>query len=172
MPKLNKDNKLLSPVRLECVLQDYPLLLDDTSRVDHLKMERWIIFNPIKELETNNVVYSFKHGAKLYNKKNVKCLKCIGCKVEDNVNIYISPFTTISYSDYKKHFSNRICLKENSTIQLYGNIYINELYLNGKLSIKAKEGFTINVNRLIIKNKRNIEINSNRSIEIDNLEFC
>lgn len=135
-------------------------------------MERWLIFNPVKELEKNNRLYSFWYGAKLFNNKFIKCLQYLGCSVDENVDIYISPSTAINCLDYKKHFSKNISIINNSSLQLYGNIYVRKLYLKGKLTIIAKEGVKVKFGAIIINNNRNVELNCNKDMQFNNFEFC
>lgn len=152
-----------SSTRLECMMQDYPQLLTENERVGFTMFERWFCYSTCKNNLNDGTdrvkkglipETSFSCEQDIYL-TNIKILKDILNKLEiiredeiqqEKVNVHgvnisfgpklvIFPNFAVTISELKELIKGKINFTNNSVLLLKGGNKLNNLHLNGFLSI-------------------------------------
>lgn len=189
-PKYKDDAKTIfkKPTRLECMMQDFPTVLEGESakQVGFTSISADLCFSPVKNATPDGVNLQAKGThpgsaasgeADQYNAL-VKILKSIGCKVESAAAttfagiavvpgpaIVIKPSTACCPGEYTKVFPNpaNIKISERSTLVLRGDVVVESLDLDGCLIVDADPNQSITIKDKIVKNagwSKKVEENS------------
>lgn len=174
--KAGTDNNVFNkPTRLECMMQDYPKLLDNEARVSFTQFERWTAFSAVKNAladgaakqKTNNAPETASTGeADVYNFFRVVLRQAgvdvgqdstatfSGVTVPMGSRIVCAPRLGVTQSQLRSKFSKAVKVSENSTLVLDGqDITVESLNLNGALDIRAVAGAKVVIRNLNINNK-------------------
>ena len=178
-PKYTNDsrNEFKAPTRLECMMEDYPKLLDNDDKVGFASFDRWISFSPCKNNLAEARVKSssgldawgaFTAEVDFYN-QNANILSQLGINVEPATDvvmsgvsakmtamIWLSPGFVAPLSKLPSHFptpqqvniSRRSCLIINGA-----QVKINQLNLDGALVISTCHGAEVIIKSLTVKNE-------------------
>lgn len=167
-----------SPARLECMMQDLPLLLNATKhKVGYTEMERFLCFSAVK----NNLqdalskfhLTGYPESASscesdIYS-TNRRLLAMAGCDVrttglpirrfahlpfEDGAKIVLAPRFGTSVAEIRTRFPtpNLVRISDRSALVLEGDVYIQQLELDGMLVIKAAPGARVFIKNLTVRN--------------------
>ena len=152
------------PTRLECMMQDYPKLLDASAKVGFTTMERWVCFSAVKnnlvdaakKLAASGSAESAASGEEHHYRFYRKILQKAGANVADNAKICMMPNLGVTMEQLMKRVKtgnvDKINIESNSTLILNGDISIESLNLNGTLIIDAKDKAKVLVKDLNVKN--------------------
>jgi len=168
-----------SPTRLECMMQDFPLLLPPDAKVGFTTLPRAICFSPVK----NNVIDAAKkqelrlpiecaasaeHDA--YS-LNGMLLRMAGATVEEatvggskyaGIDLHFPPLVTLLPSfgtcltEVKRHIKPgaEVFVSARSALVLEGDVDIQgKLHVDGALEVRAAPGTTIIIKNLKVENK-------------------
>mmetsp|Transcript_39347 Transcript_39347/g.47684 ORF Transcript_39347/g.47684 Transcript_39347/m.47684 type:complete len:755 (+) Transcript_39347:160-2424(+) len=172
----NKERtKFKAPTRLECMMQDYPKGLPESSKVGFTTLEVWAAYTPVKnspaEARAKMAVGAPTHSATsgefdIY-RANGRILKSIGAQLGDpevatfnglalelGPRIVWSPSFGVARSTIaEKVKGENVVISSKSVLLLDGpNIVVHGLNLDGALLIKACPGANVTINNLNIKN--------------------
>eukprot|EP00947_MAST-08B_sp_MAST-8B-sp1_P000653 g653.t1 len=181
-PKYADAEKTLftKPTRLECMMQDYPKLLDATAKVGFVQLERWVSFSAVK----NNVVDAAKKQAKTGIAEsassgeadiyalNRRVLASFGVQVAEtpegaagsttyagiatktgaHVVLHPSFGTTVKELEGRFPKPAEVKISDGSTLVVEGDVTIESLDLDGALTIRAPPGAKGVVRNLTVKN--------------------
>lgn len=169
------------PTRLECMMQDYPKLLESGSKVGFTQLERWISFSAVK----NNVVDAAKKAQSTgfpesassgesdiyYFNRRVAVSAGVhiqpdgvaqdfaGIPVQMGARLVFSPFFGLSIKDIQSRFKteekkNNINISNQSTLVIdgQGQVTFENLDLDGALVIKTVAGANVHVKKLRVHN--------------------
>ena len=177
-PKLKPDGvTFASPVRLECMMQDVPLLYpagqgQKAPRVGFTELDRFLIFSPVKNnlkdalAKLNQTGYpesASSAESDLYG-TNRRLLAMAGCNIrttglptrrfaglpfEDGARVVLSPSFGVTVAEIRARFPfpDLVYVSERSTLVLDGHVEIHHLHLDGALVVRAAPGA-----RVVIKN--------------------
>jgi len=173
-------NTFKSPTRLECMMQDFPLLYSETysSKVGFTQVPTSLSFSPVKntisegvKLQEKNVAPAVAASAEAdQHTATRQILRTLGCLVEDHSEtefqgikvipgpkIILYPSFVCSFHDYKETFINptKVVISANSTLIVKGeNIKIDSLALDGTLIIEIESGVeNVVIQGLVVNNK-------------------
>ncbi|GAB5367821.1 hypothetical protein AAMO2058_001264500 [Amorphochlora amoebiformis] len=152
--------KFKKPVRLECMMQDYPLLLSRDSRVGFTELERWSCFAAVKNNPVDAATQYEKTGfaesastaeASLYI-MNLKKLKRLGAHVAESK---LEKFNGVSTSvGPKVVFSPSFATTyEELGRKLNNPSKVKSLDLDGALHVKAVPGAHVVIDGLKVVNQ-------------------
>eukprot|EP00468_Gymnochlora_sp_CCMP2014_P009065 CAMPEP_0167763760 /NCGR_PEP_ID=MMETSP0110_2-20121227/13587_1 /TAXON_ID=629695 /ORGANISM="Gymnochlora sp., Strain CCMP2014" /LENGTH=611 /DNA_ID=CAMNT_0007650951 /DNA_START=239 /DNA_END=2074 /DNA_ORIENTATION=+ len=178
-PKFKDDARVTfkKPTRLECMMQDYPLLLERDARVGFTQLERWACFASAKNNAADAASQFEKTGfaesastaeAAIYDMFAQK-LRRHGANVEEGEKvsfngvptligpkIILAPSFSTSYDELCRKFvtPEKVSISKSSTLYLDGrDIEVKSLDLDGTLSVKAVPGAHVVIDGLKIENK-------------------
>jgi len=175
-PKYNADKQSFKkPTRLECLMQDFPKLLNEDARVGFCQFQRWTSFSAVK-----NTIVDGADKQKQGNAAEVaatgetdmytwpyKILKQAGVDIADPISIsyrnvkvdqppkvVLHPSVGVTQDQVIQHFpgKNQIHIPQGSTLIVEGDVTFHSLNLSGTLIIRAIEGAKVKVEKLNIKN--------------------
>eukprot|EP00004_Rigifila_ramosa_P010991 TRINITY_DN2317_c0_g1_i1.p1 TRINITY_DN2317_c0_g1~~TRINITY_DN2317_c0_g1_i1.p1 ORF type:complete len:628 (+),score=138.33 TRINITY_DN2317_c0_g1_i1:1800-3683(+) len=162
------------PTRLECMLQDFPKLLDASASVGFTLFPRWIAFSAVK----NNLADAAKKAASSlppesastgeceWYAQNSSILRQLGhqCTLADPTQrsfggiplsigplVHIAPSTLASCGEATSRFQN-ISLTARSSLFVEGDVTIRNLTLDGALVVRVGEGSSLVIDGLDISN--------------------
>jgi UDP-sugar pyrophosphorylase len=171
-PKYTDDARTLfkKPTRLECMMQDYPKLLqnEDAKRVGFTTFPSWICYSPCKNniIDAASLVSKGIPAASAWTAEsdqyNYQCqiLRIIGCQIPPGKEetfkgipailgprIIIDASTALFINDFRKVFPypHKVKISKDSTLIVQGNVIIEELDLDGALKINAKNGTRLKI---------------------------
>ena len=156
------------PTRLECMMQDYPKVLDGESskKVGFTQFPAWVCYSPCKNntIDAAASVAKGVPGASAWTAESdqyacaAEMLRTIGCKVEKYAHedfvsfnkipaapgprIVIDPSTAIFLSEMREVFPkpSEVVISKNSTLTLTGKCTVEYLELNGAARFIASNG--------------------------------
>jgi UDP-sugar pyrophosphorylase len=164
-PKYADESRIAfkKPTRLECMMQDYPKLLESGAKVGFTLAPAWFCYSPCKNNSTDAAA-SVKSGVPAsaaitaesdqYN-IHAEYLRRLGCNVgygymhsflglsaSLSPRIIFDPSFAIFPSDVqtKFPFPNKVFISGESTLIVVGDVVINSLRLDGSLKLVAEPG--------------------------------
>lgn len=183
-PKYKDDSRtaFATPTRLECMMQDFPKLLETKDNVGVTELDRWFCFSTVKnsistamtkakanvalECAMSGEADHYASAVKLLSlaAKRNNCTVSIGKGIPrtfDHITydmgprVLIKPSWAISLLQIQRRMTphSNLTLSSNSTLILDGDIQLNGLDLNGTLLLRARDGGSIKVENLKVKNK-------------------
>lgn len=179
-PKLTAEGAMKTPTRLECMMQDLPLIMDLASKVGYTEMERFLSFSAVKNnlkdalLKFQQTGYPesasscesdlFSSNRKLLAMSGVQ-IHTTGAMVrkvryhnipfEDGAKIVLNPRFGTTVAEIRSRFPSpeSIHISDRSCLVLEGNIIIHSLHLDGYLIVKAIPGARVVIKSLSVKNE-------------------
>jgi len=179
-PKYKKDNpdEFLKPTRLECMMQDFPKLmqkeLGNTVNVGFTMFERWFTFSPAKNsLESGqtanppDTASSAESDKYIQNQRKLRhvgmdvpvtehaddFLKIAGIPVTPGPRIVICPAFSITQEELQAKIQGGSVTKRSSLVLEGENLKINNLNLDGALVIRTGKDCDVTVQDLTVQNK-------------------
>jgi UDP-sugar pyrophosphorylase len=170
-PKYKDETKqaFKKPTRLECMMQDYPKELDGNAKVGFTQFPVWVCYSPCKNNSTD-AAESIKKGVPAGSawtaesdqyRAQAELLKLLGCNIDTSSEpvefqgipavpgprIIIDGTTAVFYSEMKNIFPNpsAVNISANSTLVVNGDVVIQELELDGALTLDAAKGSKLQV---------------------------
>ena len=167
----------LSPVRLECMMQDYPkLLVNHSSPVGFVSLPRWLCFsavknsdeNAIKQFKTTGYPESFFSGEEDIYKFYRRVLREKGIQIgsEEYDLAFTQPLGTprfplvaltsragLTTADIKNRFNGDIHISDKSVVLLDGDVTLDNVTVDGALVVRACKGAKVVVRNCTIENK-------------------
>jgi len=164
------------PTRLECMMQDYPKLLDKTARVSFTQFDRWTAFSPVKnnladaaaKQKNGNAPESASSGeADVYEWARIIMRQAgipippgeekdyAGVRVREGPHIVFAPAFGVTQDEVlsKLRGKDKIKISPRSTLVIEGeDVVLESLDLDGALVIRASPGAKVVVKNLTIKN--------------------
>eukprot|EP00292_Cryptomonas_paramecium_P003292 CAMPEP_0113679828 /NCGR_PEP_ID=MMETSP0038_2-20120614/10900_1 /TAXON_ID=2898 /ORGANISM="Cryptomonas paramecium" /LENGTH=575 /DNA_ID=CAMNT_0000597981 /DNA_START=164 /DNA_END=1888 /DNA_ORIENTATION=- /assembly_acc=CAM_ASM_000170 len=169
-----------SPTRLECMMQDYPMLLPPTAKVGFTQLDRWVCFSPVK----NNLADAAAKAAKSLPPEcagtaerdalavNNRFLKLAGAdggvaeglaadgtfagvplKLPPLVTLMPSFASTLSETKARIKPDSKVSVTARSALTLQGDVFIDgTLELDGALVVRAGRGSRVVVKKLKVVN--------------------
>lgn len=177
-PKYSDSSKTVfkKPTRLECMMQDYPKLLDAKSKVGFTQLDRWISFSAVK----NNLVDAIDKV------RTTGFPECASSGEDDFYNLncrllQLNPGTSISSSNFDRVYAginiasparvvlhpsfgltqkeirdkitgSSILISSDSVLVVEGDVHIKNLSLNGALKLSSSNSSSIIVDGLTVHN--------------------
>jgi UDP-sugar pyrophosphorylase len=175
-PKYTDDTRSVfnKPTRLECMMQEYPKLLDSSENVGITCLPKWLAFMPVKaniadsiqQISKIGVAFSASAGeAAMYfiNRSICRAFQTDSCAEIERVFAGISvaygarivflPSFGTTVADIQAKLNGNISISNESSLILEGSgIVINGLQLNGTLIVRALNGSSIVINDLEVDN--------------------
>lgn len=178
-PKYADDAKVVfkKPTRLECMMQDFPKLLDSTLPVGFTQIERWLCFSAVKNNPKDALAKYNKTGfaesastgeadvylaaRKLLNSfgANVDVegpkRECAGVPTVTGARVVLTPRFGLTTGDIRAKFKapQDVRVTQQSSLVLDGSgIVIHKLDVDGALIIRAVDGANVVINSLVVKN--------------------
>jgi UDP-sugar pyrophosphorylase len=173
-PKYDSKGDFQSPVRLECMMQDLPILFPTSARVGFTELERFLCFSAVKNNLKDAVVRFNKTGfpesassaeSDFYASGrrllamagiNIRTTgmgsrKIRGIPFDEGAKIVLSPSFGVTVAELRNRFPSpeKVQISDRSVLHIDGNIEIQKLVLDGALFITAVPGA-----RIVIKNLR------------------
>eukprot|EP01084_Bolivina_argentea_P038722 71612_1 len=168
------------PTRLECMMQDFPLLMErelgSLARIGFTGLEKWLTYSPAK--------YSVQGGmalanaglppstlgsaeADFYNAHAMRLTKASDATLgkQEDVNfggisfklgprIILGPEFALTTSDIRHKINRNVKITSRSTLIVYGaGVILDSLDLDGSLYIYACKGATLTIRGLVINSK-------------------
>jgi UDP-sugar pyrophosphorylase len=178
-PKYKDAEKTIfkKPTRLECMMQDYPKLLESSSIVGATQCERWFCFSAVKnnvadaagkQAQTGFPESGASGEADIYwaNRQVLafagtdvsvdgKIEEFSGIKVKVGAKVVLTPSFAVTQGEVAaKVTGEKVKISNSSSLVLDGaGIVVKSLELDGALSIQACEGASVTVDGLVVKNK-------------------
>lgn len=179
-PKYSDDSKTTfkKPTRLECMMQDFPTVLDSTEsqRVGFTSVAASLCFSPVKNAIEDGVKLQEQHthaGTAATGEADQyaalrKILNSIGCNVEtakaetyNGIKVYPGPAIVIKPDfaccpgefEKKFPFPTAVNISARSTLFIRGSgVVIESLDLDGALILDYKDGEKVRINNLVVQN--------------------
>jgi UDP-sugar pyrophosphorylase len=174
-PKYKDDTKTVfkKPTRLECMMQDFPTVLDDdeSKQVGFTSISAFLCFSPVKNATEEGVGLQ-KDGTAPGTAASGEAdqlaafremMRAAGCQVEDAPEeeyqgikvvpgpaIVLKPSFVTAPAEYKTRFPtpDKVKISARSTLIVKGSgVTIKQLDLDGALVIECAEGKTLTVDR-------------------------
>ena len=166
-----------APVRLECMMQDYPkLLVKHQARVGFVTLPRWLCFsavknndeNAIKQAETTGYPESFFSGEEDIYTFYRRVLRYQGVQVgseEYDTSLTAAmgtprfPLVTLTSPsglttyDISQHFGQNVKISDKSVLSIDGDVNFENFTLDGALVVKACKGAKVTIKNCTIANK-------------------
>ena len=166
-----------SPTRLECMMEDYPLLLRQNDSVGFASFDRWASFSPcknnLKDAAAKSAAGEYAWGAFSaeadFYRYNVNLLRALGVATpaatkralagvseELPALVWLSPAFLGLRSTFPKKLRqpHRVSITARSALVVDGaDIVIDALRLDGALVIEACEGAHVHIRNLTVTNK-------------------
>ena len=162
------------PARLECMMQDYPKVLDPSEKVGFIQVDSWIAFSPCKNATADAVTKKppacplsaetdqFAHCAEILRSFGCDIAKDDEGEVWEGIHsfslkpaIVLSPSVGVSIVGLKDKFPapKFVHVSKNSSLALSGDVTVRSLILDGGLVIKASFGAKVILAECVVKNK-------------------
>ena len=167
-----------SPTRLECMMQDLPLILKPDARVGYIEMERFLCFSAAKNnlqdalskyQETGFPESASSCESDLYSTCR-RLLAMSGCQIrtaalpmrrfaslpfEDGARVVLCPSFGTTVAEIRSRFPSPhlVHISDRSALVLDGDIIVHQLELDGHLVIKAQPGSRITIKCLRVLNE-------------------
>lgn len=178
----------LSPVRLECMMQDYPkLLFGSASPVGFVSLPRWMCFSAVKNSRENGIKQakatgypeSFFSGEEDIYKFYRRVLRQHGVQVGDAAYdealtqavglprfpiVVMTSRSGLVTSDIVSHFGKNVVIRDKSVLLVDGkDVFFQDFVLDGALTVKACDGAKVVIRNCAIQNKswHAVEVNEN-----------
>ena len=171
--------KFKKPTRLECMMQDFPTVLDgdDAKKVGFTSIAADVCFSPVKNATSDGVLLQKKGTAPGVAASGEadqytairKIMASVGCQVEEGKSdefsgiqvisgpeIVFKPNFTVSPSEYKEKFPqpSKIKISGRSSLVISGSgVTIESLDLDGALVIECEDGASGVIKDLVVQNK-------------------
>lgn len=167
-PKYADEQRMVfkKPTRLECMMQDYPKLLDPSAAVAFTMLPAWFCYNPCKNnsadgcaaLRSGIPASSAYTAESEYYFANAELLRVLGAAVPSaeeqsflgiaavpGPRIVFHPTFANSKCDLRRRFvcSDRVEVSPQSSLVLRGDVRVRSLRLAGALEVVAEAGSTI-----------------------------
>lgn len=167
---------IFTPTRLECMMQDFPKLLEPSAKVGFTQMERWMCFSAVK----NNIVDAAKKSkdtgfaesgssgeSDMYyvHRRKLRMIgadidvdgpaeEFAGIKIHNGAHVVLSPSFATTFVELKQKLSgSKISISSRSTVIVDGrHIEIKHLNVDGALVLQADKGAEVAVESLDVKN--------------------
>ena len=161
------------PARLECMMQDYPKVLDPKEKVGFISVASWIAFSPCKNA-TKDAVSKNPPACPLSAEADqyfhcAEMLRTLGCDVQkpseeekwDGItssiispSIVLTPGMGVSFADVKPKFPAPKFVKISSTssLVLNGDITVRSLILDGGLVVNALNNAKVILLECVVEN--------------------
>ena len=169
--------KFKKPTRLECMMQDYPKLLDSSAKVGFTQLERWLSFSAVKN-SLDEAAKKFKETGfaesassgefDMYfiNRKLLALGKSVefvgpvvdsvvaGLPVAGGAKVVLTPSFGVTQKEIASKLSQAaIRITPRSTLVLDGeDIEVRSLDLDGALIVHAAKGSKVVIDKLTAKN--------------------
>lgn len=175
--KPNTDNNIFKkPTRLECMMQDYPKLLDAKALVGFAQFQRWTSFSAVKNAIADGVdkqksgnaaevaatgeadIYAWSH--RVLSEAGVSIAAPTkhtykGIVVDEDAKIVLYPSVGVTQQQIHNKFmgKDKIKISAKSTLVVDGqDIVFKSLNLDGTLLIRAIPGAFVEIDNLTIHN--------------------
>jgi len=167
-----------SATRLECMMQDFPLLLPATAKVGFTQLDRWVCFSPVKNNIADAAAKAAKNlppecaGTAERDALHVNChfLRLAGAdvptvgtegtwagvplKLPPLVTLLPSFATTLAHTKARVAKGARVAVTARSALTLAGDVVIDgTLEVDGALVVRAGPGVRIVIKSLKVKNE-------------------
>jgi UDP-sugar pyrophosphorylase len=185
-----------SPTRLECMMQDYPLLLQENERVGFTMYQNWFCFSTCKNnlkdgterlkkglmaetsfsLEQDIFNTNIKLMSEILNKMEIvkteefprEKVEIFGCEISFGPKVVVFPEFATCLTELKNKLNGKISLTNSSTLILEDGEDIHNLNLNGFIRI---DNSTEIKNDMIIENSKRINYIALEGNEGENYEL-
>ena len=168
--------KFKKPTRLECMMQDYPKLLPQGSKVGFTSAPAWLCFSPCKNnsVDAAKAVKDGIPAGSAYTAESdsyyvfAEILRRLGAKVpvaaeQTMLGIPASPGPRVVFHPSFAMFphevaarfmddASKVTLSSTSTLILKGDVQVEKLTLDGSLSVTAEPGARISVKAGLVSN--------------------
>lgn len=168
--------KFKSSTRLECMMQDFPKELPPQAKVGFTMFDTWSAYSPVKnspaaasqKFREGNHPQSGTTGETDVYAANCRTLRLAGASVEEpaakrtfnGIDVAVeaivvwSPQWALSFRGVSERLPSpgKIKISNRSTLLLDGDIVLEDLTLDGALTIVAKPGCRVRVARLSVRN--------------------
>ena len=149
------------PTRLECMMQEYPKLLDASAKVGFTTMERWVSFSAVKnnlvdaaiKLKKTGAAESAASGENDHYEFFRKLMLKAGAKVASDARICFKPNAGVTIAELEKRFGAGVEISSGSTLVIDGDITLESLKLDGTMILTASPGASVLVRDLEVKNE-------------------
>ena len=153
--------KFKKPTRLECMMQEYPKLLDASAKVGFTTMERWVSFSAVKnnlvdaaiKLKKTGAAESAASGENDHYEFFRKLMLKAGAKVASDARICFKPNAGVTIAELEKRFGAGVEISSGSTLVIDGDITLESLKLDGTMILTASPGASVLVRDLEVKNE-------------------
>jgi len=176
-PKPGLGGDFATPARLECMMQDLPWLLPAGAAVAYTEMDRATCFSPVKNNAHEALVAMRSTGfassaasceSDLYASGR-RLLAMAGCSIrttrlplrhflgvpfEDGARVVLAPRFGLTVAQIRARFATpeRVQISDRSTLVLEGDVFVEQLYLDGALFVSAAPGARIVIKTLRVVN--------------------
>ncbi|KAL7468270.1 hypothetical protein ACHAXS_008490 [Conticribra weissflogii] len=190
-PKYKDAEKTIfkKPTRLECMMQDFPTVLEgtETAKVGFTSLASELCFSPVKNATSDGVALQkggthpgvAATGEADQNAAARRILRSIGCNVEEGFDATFSGINIVSGPDcvlkpsfaactneVKKKFPNPSSVKISwkSSLVLSGDgLIIESLDLDGALIVECEDGASGVIRDLTVKNRGWVKVSDEKS---------
>ena len=170
-PKYSDSTKTTfkKPTRLECMMQDYPKVLTNSSKVGFTSMPSWICFSPCKNNSVDAAALlssgvppgsAFSAESDQYychaeilqrigvNIQHAQPITFLGISAVPGPRVVLHPSFALFPTDIKKCFPNpdKVTITGRSSLIIEGDVEIICLHLDGALKLQASPGTKLIVN--------------------------
>ena len=170
--------EFLAPVRLECMMQDYPkLLIHHSSPVGFVSLPRWLCFSAVKNSDQNAIKQaaasgypeSFFSGEEDIYKFYRRVLREHHVKVGDEsydlsltpaLGVPRFPLVTLTAeaglttSDIAAHFGPNVEITDRSVLLVDGrDVLIDKCLIDGAVIVRACVGARVHIHDCVLKNE-------------------
>ena len=174
-PKYNPDKKSFKkPTRLECMMQDWPKLLDANAKVGFSEFQRWTSFSAVKNALTDGVqkqkdgnapeaAASGEHELYLWSQRvlteaGVHVAQTTkktyrGLEVQAGAKIVLLPAFGVTQKEIRDRFKGgkEVKVGADATLVLDGDVEVKKAEVDGALVVKAAKGAHVVVDGLTVK---------------------
>lgn len=175
-PKYNSDKQSFKkPTRLECMMQDYPKLLDENALVGFSQFQRWTSFSAVKnaladgaekqkggnaaEVAATGETDMYTWPYRVLKQAGVDIAEPIevhyrNIKVQQPPKVVLHPSVGSTQQQIIQHFPGKanVHIHKGATLVVEGDVNFDALDLDGTLIIKAVSGAKVKVDNLHVKN--------------------
>jgi len=167
--------KFNDPTRLECMMQDYPKLLDPSVPVGFSEFERWTSFSAVKNNIKDAVGKQKQTGAAesgasgefdIY-RCNRKLLAAAGVEiavdgkqevysgitVPGGARVVLAPSFGQTRAAVRQRVTGKVRISDRSTLVLEGDVTLKNLDLDGTLVVRARPGASLTIDGAVVVNK-------------------
>lgn len=177
------------PTRLECMMQDYPTVLegDEVGRVGFTSLTSELCFSPVKNATSDGVALQTAGthpgvaatGESDQSYAVCTILRSLGCQIQEGVKVkfngievasgpdcVLKPSFAACANEMKKKFPNpsEVRISGRSSLVLSGDgLVIESLDLDGALVVECEEGASGVIRDLVVKNKGWVKVTDTMS---------